>query len=140
MSQNPRRVPPTLEAIDPLQEGAPRTINPIGSPVLHVGTTSVYQESQITMDRSERYHIPETNQVRTSRDGKSRMQFAAGQRVPLRVAYNYGLVDETGAVLARPKDEKPAVADNDAPIDFRSEGAAPENRAEPAPDNRKKKA
>lgn len=140
MTQNPQRVPLTLEAVDLLQEGAPRTINPIGSPVLHVGTTSVYQESQITMDRSDRYHIVETSEVRESRDGKSRMQFAAGTRVPIRVAYDYGLVDETGAVLARPEDEKPAIAENDAPIDFRSEGAAPENRAEPAPDNRKKKA
>lgn len=139
MSQNPRRVPPTLEVIDPVQEGTPRTINPLGSPVLHVGTTSVYQESQITMDRPDSYHIPETNQVRTSRDGKSRMQFAAGQRVPIRVAYDYGLVDETGATLARPEDEKAAVAENDEPVSFRSEGAAPENRAEPAPENRKKK-
>lgn len=138
--QSPGRVHPTLELIDPLQEGAPRTINPIGSPPLHVGTVAAYRETQITMDRPDTYHIVKTSEVRESRDGKSRMQFAEGTRVPLAVAYDYGLVDDASTAMARPEDEKAAVAENDEPVTFRSEGAAPENRMEPAPSNRSKKA
>ncbi len=130
-----------LELIDPLQEGTPRTINPIGTPVLHVGTVAAYQERGFTMDNDSNFYIVETTEVRESRDGKTRTQFAAGTRVPLHVAYNYGLVDEAGVAVARPEDEKPDIAENDEPVfNQRAEKAAPENRMEAAPQNRSKKA
>lgn len=137
---NPGRVPPVLDAIDPLQEGTPRTINPIGTSVLHVGTVAAYQERGISMDNDSKFHIVKTSEVRESRDGKTRTQFAAGTRVPLAVAYDYGLVDEAGVAVARPEDEKPDIAENDDPVFAqRAERAAPENRMEAAPDNRKAK-
>lgn len=139
MTQNPDRVPPALEVIDPHQEGTLRTIHPIGSPVLHVGTVAAYLDGGIRMDRPDTYHIVKTSEVLTSRDGKSRRQFAEGTKVSLATAYDYGLVDDAGVALVRPEDEKPDVADNDDIVTFRSEGAAPENRMEPAPENRKKK-
>lgn len=138
---NPARVPPALDAIDPLQEGTPRTIHPIGTPALHVGTVAAYQERGSTMDNDSKFHVITTSEVRESRDGKTRTQFAAGTRVPLAVAYDYGLVDEYGVALARPEDEKPDVAENDDPVFVqRAEKAAPENRMEAAPQNRSKKA
>lgn len=88
------------------------------------------------MDRPESYHIVKTSEIKQSRNGTSFMQFAEGTQVPLHVAYEYGLVEDAAVVSARPEGETPATA-NDDPVFTRSEGAAPENRMEPAPANRK---
>lgn len=128
-----------MELIDPIQEGTPRTIHPIGTPALHVGTVAAYQQRGITMDNDSKFHVVKISEVRESRDGKTRIQFAEGTRVPLHTAYEYGLVDESGVATARPEDEKPDIADNDEPVSFRAEGSAPENRMEAAPANRKAK-
>lgn len=92
------------------------------------------------MDRPEEYHVVETSEIRETKDGTSRMQFAAGTRVPLSTAAEYGLVESAPVLVVR--EEKPDVAENDEPVDFgqRSEQTAPENRAEgAAPQNRGRK-
>jgi hypothetical protein len=131
---DPRPAPSTLELIDPVQEGAPRLIHPIGAPALHVGSPLVYEEHR-PMDRPESYHIVEKSEVRPSRNGKTSMQFAEGTKVPIHVAYEYGLVGDPVIVSARPEGETTATA-NDDPVFIRDQGAAPENRMEPAPENR----
>lgn len=130
---DPGSVPPPIAESEP-QAGAPRTIHPIGSPALRVGRPVIRRIT--TMDRPTEYHIVTTSEVRQSRSGKSAMQFAAGTKVPLHVAYEYGLIDAPQAVSARPEGEEPATAPNDDPVFERSEGAAPENRMEPALENR----
>ena len=132
---DPGSVPPPIAVSEP-QLGAPRTIHPIGTAPLRVGRPILRRDST-TMDRPTEYHIVKTSEVRQSRSGRSSMQFAEGTKVPLHVAYEYGLIDELQLISARPEGEEPAVAPNDDPVfDQRSEGAAPENRMEPAPENR----
>lgn len=131
----PRHALSTLELIDPVQEGAPRTIHPIGEPPLHVGSPRIYEEHR-PMDRPETYYIVKQSEIRRSRNGTSSMQFAEGTKVPIHVAYEYGLVDDPRVLTVRPEDEKPATA-SDEPVFTRAERAAPENRMEATPDNRK---
>lgn len=127
--------PSTLERFDPVQEGAPRTIHPIGEPEpIRVGSPRVYQE-QRPMDRPDTYHIVKKSVIKQSRNGKSSMQFAEGTKVPAHVAYEYGLIGDEPTLTVRTDEEAPATAPDD-PVFTRAEGAAPENRMETAPQNR----
>jgi hypothetical protein len=118
--KNPARVPPPVVAAEPRQEGAPRTIHPIGSPPLPVGSEAARQEQArrgvISMDTSRLrgqafvVEADETREYTDERGHTHRRRFRKGDRIGLGLAHQFGLVDAPGAGLARPTDEKPDVA------------------------------
>lgn len=137
---DPQRDPSALIKLEPMQEGELRLIHPIGQEPIVVGSWLHSTEDNLTMrytNDDDNYVVTESI-VGTSRDGKSRRRFAAGSCIPKADAYEFGLIGDQPRFGARPDGETDATG-ADEPIVYseRSEGAAPENRMDPAPENRK---
>lgn len=112
---NPSRVPPPVEAVEPVQEGTPRVIHPIGGAAQRVGSVAAYQEQAMQPlnafpDQGELYVTIEQDVTLLSTDGKDSISFVAGQKVHKSQAVRFGLVDEYVTVPARVLEERPAVA------------------------------
>lgn len=119
--KNPASAAARVALAEPIQEGTPRTVHPIGAPTLPVGSERARQDQQQrsvigmrTLGDGTTYKV-ETTEVKTSLDGKERRRFAAGSVIGLGVARRFGFLDAAGAGLARPGDEQPDVAPTDEP-------------------------
>lgn len=136
---NPRRVPPSVEAAEPIQEGLPRTIHPIGAPAQRVGselarTEQAMQPLNTFPGTDEEFITVEEDTTRLSENGKDSIEFRKGQRVHKSVAARFGLSDQADAGLARGADERPDIAHSGDGNDsgaktpgHRSQGGAPQN-------------
>jgi hypothetical protein len=118
-----------------VQPGAYRTIHPIGMGSLPVGVYPARKRIH-TMDRPDQFYTIENDEVRQRKDGATSTRFRKGAQIDLVTAAQYGFVDDQVAVLARPADEKPDVAETDELPEVsqpeggaRARGAAPENRS-----------
>lgn len=132
---NPQRVPSTLTAIDGPQEGEPRVIHPITILVGRHDRTQTTMNTYVNAD-PQYFEVPEDGTFQN--DQGDPFQYAKGDRLPLSVAVRFpdfrDHIDdaEAGLQLARPVGEVPDVG----PAEKRAMASAPENRMEPAPENR----
>lgn len=112
---NPGRVPPAVEAVEPVQEGTPRVIHPVGGAAQRVGSVAAYQEQAMQPlnafpEQGDMYVTIEQDVTLLSDDKKDSISFVAGQKVHKSQAVRFGLVDDYRTILARPGDERPDVA------------------------------
>lgn len=120
---NPERVPLTLTRIDGPQEGEPRVIHPVA---VLVGRQDATRETMNTYQDANAglFEVPEDGTFQD--DGGNPFQYFKGDRLPYMVARRFEAfrshIDEGGVV--------PGLTD------ARALPGAPENRMEPAPENR----
>jgi hypothetical protein len=125
LRNNPDRVPPLLEALDPNQAGLPRIIHPIA---MAVGSNERTDPMALvtTMDAEHQFEVTEDGTY--VNDQGDPFWFPKGHRLPLAVAVKFE--DFRGDL----KDEAVPGTQNarvEAPV---------ENRMEPAPENRQETA
>lgn len=135
---NPSRVHPLLDAIDQPQAGLPRVIHPIGMRVgqpdtgviiveTHEGYIDIKEDATYVNDAGDPFFFPAGHKLSP----------AEASRFPdLVKQVDGGLI--VVAVSARPEGEVPDLA----PTELARRGlpSAPENRMEPAPENRSRAA